>query len=275
MSTKTNRIIVSIIILIFIGIVYINITPSTDKAWNPRWKFISQIEPTASGYEFSHIRNWSYQNQQIRSQEYDQAIYNPANLTQVWFIVEPFGKWNGIAHTYLTFDFDNMPPLSFSIAARLETGESYSPIKGLFKQYELAYVWGYETDLLVRRAVYLDHQVYMYPLDIPESWQKQLFITLVEETERLHQQPRFYNTLTTNCTNTLAQIVNQLRPGTLPWNPARLLTGYADEYLYNLGYLPNETSFSKVQQKYAVDQWIRKHYQDENFSTSLRIKLKQ
>lgn len=275
MSTKTNRIIVSIIILIFIGIVYINITPSTDKAWNPRWKFISQIEPTASGYEFSHIRNWSYQNQQIRTQEYDQAIYNPANLTQVWFIVEPFGKWNGIAHTYLTFDFDNMPPLSFSIAARLETGESYSPIKGLFKQYELAYVWGYETDLLVRRAVYLDHQVYMYPLDIPESWQKQLFITLVEETERLHQQPRFYNTLTTNCTNTLAQIVNQLRPGTLPWNPARLLTGYADEYLYNLGYLPNETSFSKVQQKYAVDQWIRKHYQDENFSTSLRIKLKQ
>ena len=56
-------------------------------------------------------------------------------------------------------------------------------------------------------------------------------------------KPRFYNTLTTNCTSALAAIVNKARPGAIPWDWSFLLTGYADRYLHKLGYIgaPGDT----------------------------------
>jgi Domain of unknown function (DUF4105) len=49
-----------------------------------------------------------------------------------------------VGHTFLSFIFDNAPPLSISIETRPEVGEGLNPIASLFKQFELIYVVGEE-----------------------------------------------------------------------------------------------------------------------------------
>ena len=53
-----------------------------------------------------------------------------------------------VGHTFLSFIFDNAPPLSISIETRPEVGEGFDPLASLFKQFELIYVVGDERDLV-------------------------------------------------------------------------------------------------------------------------------
>ena len=64
-----------------------------------------------------------------------------------------------------------------------------------------------------------------------------IFGQFVEETEILATTPRWYNTLTTNCTNSLVAYVNRVREDAIPWNYSLVLTGRADTYLASLGYV--------------------------------------
>lgn len=250
-----------IFIAILVFIVHINVKlPKNNLEWDPEFGLQTVVE----NYDFKYIRDWRYSSSKVLHYDYLNKTYDPSKITNVWFIIEPFGKWDGIAHTYFTFDFEDSEPLSFSIEARREVGEEYSAVKGLFREYELIYLWGTENDLLVRRAVYLGNDVYMYPLQIPDDWKKNLFMTLIAETNELNASPRFYNTLTSNCTNTLANIVNAIRPNTVPWHYARLATGFSDEYLAELGYIP------KDKEKYRVTDFVKGNYRSETFSEELR-----
>ena len=52
-----------------------------------------------------------------------------------------------MGHTFLSFIFDNAPPVCISIETRPEVGEGFAPIASLFKQFELIYVVGEERDI--------------------------------------------------------------------------------------------------------------------------------
>ena len=53
-----------------------------------------------------------------------------------------------VGHTFVSFIFDNAPPVSISIETRPEMGEGFDPIASLFKQFELIYVVGDERDIV-------------------------------------------------------------------------------------------------------------------------------
>jgi hypothetical protein len=57
---------------------------------------------------------------------------------------------------------------------------------------------------------------------------------MLVRTQELERAPRFYNTLTTNCTNELAKAAG------LRWDWAFVLTGLSDEYLFRRGFIPGE-----------------------------------
>jgi hypothetical protein len=64
-----------------------------------------------------------------------------------------------VAHTFLSFEFDNALPLCISIETRPEIGEGFSPVASLFKQFELIYVVGDERDLVRLRTNYRHEDV--------------------------------------------------------------------------------------------------------------------
>jgi hypothetical protein len=62
--------------------------------------------------------------------------------------------WMGeaIAHTIISFGFDNGQRRAFSIETRKESDESFSSIAGFFEEYELAIVAADERDVVRVRS---------------------------------------------------------------------------------------------------------------------------
>src|SRR5699024_12759931 len=74
---------------------------------------------------------------------------------------------------------------------------------------------------------------YLYRIDMPEAIRRQLFLSYIEQANQLIEQPRFYNTVTANCT-TLVFAMMQHISGGLPLDPRLLLTGYLPSYVEEL-----------------------------------------
>lgn len=216
-------------------LIYLSLqTPRSDRDWLPEYEKTATATVSETHLSIHDLRDWTYGDDVI-ARNWTDATVDPRTVTRAWFLIEPFGAFDGVAHTFLSFEFADGSTLAFSVQARQERGETYAAERGLVNAYELAYQWGTERDFIARRAVFLNHDLHLYPLTIAPDDAERLLISLAEETNELAERPRFYNTLTANCTNMLAKMVNEHYPGRLPYDLSWNLTGYADFYLMDQG----------------------------------------
>ena len=77
-------------------------------------------------------------------------------LSQITGIDLAINYWGSpwIAHPIASFQFADAPPLCFSIETRKKLGQSYSPIGGLYRQFELIYIVADERDVIRVRTNY-------------------------------------------------------------------------------------------------------------------------
>jgi hypothetical protein len=73
-----------------------------------------------------------------------------------------------------------------------------------------------------------------------------LFVDVSEQAQKLKTKPMFYNTVTSNCTNLLADSANRVKKGSIPFHYSRLFTGYADNQLYDLKLIPHDRPFEEI-----------------------------
>lgn len=245
--------------------------PRSDRIWDIEVERVSEATFLEDGaISVSDVRDFTYAKGEIVSADWiSEVTLNSEDIVATWFVLEPFPDLSAVGHTLLTFEFADGSAYSFSVEARREDGEAYSGVKGLFNAYELAYTWGTERDFITRRLIYLDHEVYMYPLTLSPEQSERLFTRLLKETNDVAEKPRFYNTLTANCTNVLAQIVNRLEPGTLPWDISWYLTGYSDRYLIKNGFIDIENK-----EDHSLGQYRDELSEAEYFGKTLREILK-
>jgi hypothetical protein len=129
----------------------------------------------------------------------------------------------------------------FSVEIRRKLGDKFSEIGGFFRQYELAILASTEEDSLRVRTNVRGEEGYLYRVKMPEGASRSLFLSYVETASSLVHRPRFYNTLTANCTTIVYKLADQIVPR-LPMNYRLLLSGYLPEYLYRLGALEGAES---------------------------------
>ncbi len=233
---------VAIVLIITLFLIYTK-KPQANLDWNDYQDRVSTTTIASDGtVSISNVRDWTYGSSTVLSKDWTSTRENVSDLTSVWFLLEPFASWNAIGHTFLSFEFKDGTVLSFSIEARMTREQQYSAVQGLFNSYELSYQWGTERDFITRRLLYLDHPVYLFKLSLSPQQQKDVFISMLEETNTLAASPRFYNTLTANCTNLLAENINAHYPHTLPWDPSWYLTGYSDKYLMKQGFISEKNN---------------------------------
>lgn len=206
--------------------------PRSDRKWTDEVARTAETEVSRGSVLIRNVRDFTYGDKTVASRAWIDAVsVSPGDIARVWFVLEPFAEWEAVGHTFLTFEFKDGSAYSFSVEARKEEGESYSAFWGLFRQYELAYTWGTERDFVSRRLLLLDHPVRMYPLAVDDAVAQSLFVALAEETQKLADSPRFYHTLSANCTNVLAEVANGLAKDALPYDLSWNLPGLSDEYL--------------------------------------------
>jgi hypothetical protein len=181
--------------------------------------------------------------------------------------------WAGkaIAHIMLSFGFASRDYVAVSIETRKERGETYSPLAGFFKRYELVYVIGDERDLIGLRTTYRSPQedVYVYRLRAPRENIRRAFMDYIKTMNALRDRPQFYNTLTTNCTTGVA-LHSRVNPDAPRWSWKILLSGYVPEYLYDLGRVDTTRPFPELQRLSRVNE--RAHAADRDPAFSLRIR---
>lgn len=245
--------------------------PQLVRNWYPYLSHTPQVEITEAGFTVSPVSDWSYVYDRETDTTYQpSASYTFDQLRGVWFMLEPQPGSQLAAHTLLLFEFEGDRLLGLTIEARREQGEDYSALRGQFNAFELIYIWATARDLLVRRATMLDHEVFVYPVNITSEQNRNLLRRLLERSQSLSHTPRYYNTVVSNCTNELAKAAG------FHWAPAYIFTGRSDEYLYRRGILPGP-SFEEAHRRSDMTEFIQALNQvpRESFDRELLAELRR
>lgn len=258
-----------IFILIFFFLISLK-TPSNDRNWSPDQKVLSFANIDNNLIHIKNIRNFTYRNET----DYDIFYYNKTfdidKIKKVYYIVEPFSSFEGLAHTFLSFEFEDNNFVSISVEIRKEVGESFSPYKGILNKYELMYVIGDENDLIKLRTNYRNDSVYLYPINTTKDKIKKMFISMINRTNDLHENPEFYNTIFSTCTTNILDHVNLIRDEKISYSKKIFFPGYSDKILFETKLIDSNLSFKEGKQYYLINDLALKYANDTNFSMKIR-----
>jgi hypothetical protein len=179
-----------------------------------------------------------------------------------------------IAHIMVSFGFQEKDFVTFSIETRKEQGEEYSTLKGFFKQYELTFIVGDERDLIRVRTDYRKppEDVYIYRTRMPPENARKFFMEYIRQINSMKENPEWYNTLTTNCTTDVVQLIRAYG-GKARYNWKVLLSGYAPLYAYDLGALDTRIPLEKLRKLSYINPKARALGDDPDFSRKIRESL--
>ena len=244
--------------------------PSNDRDWMPNMAVLPYAVFEDSLVRVHNVRFTDYTTTEAYTPRYDDRTYDLTRLDAVWFVVEPFSTWRGVAHTFLTFGFGDEAFVSISVEARKERGEGYGVLRGLFRQYELMYVVADERDAIGLRANVRGEDVFLYPVRADASRIRDLFVAMLERANALREEPRFYHTLLANCTNTIVRHINSLAPARVPFSYKVLFPGYADELAYDLGLIDTDLPFASARERFRINDLAARHAGRSDFSLGIR-----
>ena len=153
-------------IALFLGVVawWISIRPSHDREWRPEVAVMPRVVIDGDRVRITGVRNFDYRSRNDFTARYEEREVWLSRLTALDFYVSYWSE-GLVGHTFLSFIFDNAPPLSISIETRPEVGEGFATVASMFKQFELIYVVGDERDLVGVRANHRQEPVYLYRLN--------------------------------------------------------------------------------------------------------------
>ncbi len=262
--------------VIFAGLLawWSSIAPSNDRDWKPEVARLPSATIDGDQVTVRNIRNFDYRTEADFTTAYYDKTFNLRKLDSVDVIAS---YWAGpaIAHIFVSFGFGANDHLAISIERRDELGESYSTIKGLFKQYELFYVVADERDVIrLRTNVRRDptEDVYVYRVKAPIENVRRVFFEYMNKVNALTAEPEFYNTLTTNCTGNI-WLHSRVNPGSVPYSWKVLLSGHVPEYLYGLGKLDTSLAFPELKRRSRVNAAAQAADQARDFSRQIRVGL--
>jgi hypothetical protein len=265
----------AVFLVVFIMLVgwHVLIPASNHRDWQPEvavtpWATVEGDMVTVHG-----VRNFDYRTETDFTSRWEVRRYDLRALDSV-DLLAVYWAGKAIAHIMVSFGFGGADYLAFSIETRKERGEGYSTVAGFFKQYELVYVAADERDVIRVRTKYRQPQedVYLYRLGRGGERGRRVFLDYINTMNDMRERPRFYNTLTTNCTTTILHHA-RVNPGSPPLSWKILLSGYVPEYLYELGRLDRTHPFPELERLSRVNERAHAADQDPMFSRRIRERL--
>jgi hypothetical protein len=262
-----------IVIALFLGVAawWITIRPSHDRPWRPEVAVMPRAFMNGDHVRLTGVRNFDYRSRDDFTVRYEEREVLLSHLTALDFYVSYFMA-GPVGHTFLSFIFDNAPPLSISIETRPEIGESFAPVASLFKQFELIYVVGDEHDLVGVRANYRHEAVYLYHLNTSPDDARRLLMVYLTRINELADRPEFYHLLTNSCTINIVRYANAAgRVGRLDFR--HLLNGLIDGYLYYSGRIDTTLPLEELRRLSLINEAAQTADNAPDFSQRIRASL--
>ena len=244
------------------------ITPTNDRDWAPDVAHVVTAIIDGDRLTVNNVRNFNWRSDTDFDRIWEQRTYRFSNVTNVDLVMS---YWMGetIAHTIVSFGFTDAQRLAFSIETRKERSEGYSSIAGFFKRYELAIVAADERDVVRLRSNVRGEDVRIYRLRMSPDNARRLLRVYLEEANDLASKPRFYNTVTSNCTTLVFDMVRVIHPG-LTMDTRVVLAGYLPNFAYAIGATDTSIPFEQLRELARIRDKAVRADNDPAFSAKVR-----
>jgi hypothetical protein len=250
---------------------FLGIRPSLDRPWRPEVAVMPRAVVDGDRVRFSGFRNFDYRSTDDFTARYEEREVLLSHLTAVDFFLS-YWKMGPVGHTFVSFCFDNAPPVCISIEVRTEVHEAFAPVASLFKESELIYVVGDERDLVRVRTNYRGEEVYLYRIRTSPERARRLFLAYLDRTNGLADRPEFYNLLSNNCTVNIVRSANAAgREG--GFDIRYLLNGLVDRYLYEADVVNTTMPFEELRRRSRINEAARSADNAPDFSERIRASL--
>ncbi len=258
---------------LFLGVVawWISIPPSHDRQWRPEVAVMPRAFIDGDRVRITGVRNFDYRSRNDFTVRWEEREVSLSHLTALDFYVSYFTE-GPVGHTFVSFIFDNAPPLSISIETRPEVGEGFAPVASLFKQFELIYLVGDERDLVGVRTNHRREPVYLYRLNTSADDARRLLLVYLKRINELADRPEFYHLLTNSCTINIVRYANAAgRAGR--FDIRHLLNGLIDSYLYHSGRVDTTLPFDELRRRSLINEAARAADGASDFPERIRASL--
>jgi hypothetical protein len=247
---------------------WLAIPPSNDRDWLADVAGTATAEIKGNRVTVHNLRNFAYRSEADFTERWESRSYNLDRLRGFDLFLCFWGP-TAIAHTIASWEFADGPPLAISIETRKEKGETYSAVRGFFRQFEVYYVVADERDVVRLRTNHRGEQVYLFRIRASVEHARALLLDYLAELNLLARRPRWYNALTHNCTTGIRYHLKHLGVGQrLDWRI--LANGRLDELLYARGSIDTRLPLAELRRRGAITARAREADQDPLFSTRIR-----
>ncbi|HEX7859976.1 MAG TPA: DUF4105 domain-containing protein [Verrucomicrobiae bacterium] len=248
---------------------FLTLRPSHTRNWKPEVAVLPSIQIEGDRARITGYRDFNYRSRDGFDARYQEREVDLSRLNSIDLFIS-YWKDGPMAHTFLSFGFENAGPVCVSIEARPEVGERFGALPGLLKAFELFYVVGTERDLVRLRTNHRNERVYRYRLNVSPADARRLFEVYVAQINRLADKPEFYHLLRNNCTMNIIRNA-EIAGRKAPFDGRSILNGRIDRYLYEVGLVERTASFDELRAHAEITKAAQKAG-DETFSQEIRAK---
>jgi len=253
---------------------WVRLEPTHDADWLDDVARITAGVVDGNQVTLQQVRNFDWRTTSDYTPRWETRRYDLNQLRSVDMIMS---YWRGpaIAHMLISFGFGigaragAGDHVAFSVEVRRKRSQEFSEIGGFFKEFELSIIAADELDVVRLRTNVRGERVYLYRLRLTRAAMRALFLGYVGEANRLLHRPRFYNTITVNCTTLVYQMMRRIVGG-LPLSYRLLFSGYMPEYVYAVGGLNRRFSLDELRARGFISERARRSTRRECFSADIR-----
>ena len=249
---------------------WLTLRPQAHRDWIAGLEVLPRAEIVGDTLTIREFRTFRYTASGETVPRYEVRTFDLARLTSLDYCLS---HWAGplMAHTLVSFGFDDGRFLTVSVEARRSRRQSYSPLWGMFRSYELIFVLGDENDIVRLRTNVRRERVYLYRVRMPLERVRQLLVDFLDRVESLADRPEWYNSVTSNCTTNLFYHRHNRVP--LWVRPAVFLNGFSAYAMYRYGLLDDGLPFKQLQARSEIREKALAADDAENFSQCIRAEV--
>jgi Domain of unknown function (DUF4105) len=214
---------------------YLRRVPRNDRDWIPetRHGVTATVGPAVT---LHNMRQFRWASKTVFTEAWEDGTFDPDTITSVDLFLSTWGNPR-IAHTMAGFGFADGQHVVFSGETRRVKTDRFTITGGFFRRFELVLLATDERDAVHLRAEVRREKVYRFPVAMTPVAAKALFLAYAQLGNDLAARPRWYNTITTNCTTVPYRLVKAVTPWVRFGWPV-LVSGHLPEYLDRMGVLP-------------------------------------
>jgi len=188
-----------------------------------------------------NYRNFRYETDGTHQENYETRTISISALVCADFIVVPFATQPDLAHTMMSFGFDDGQHLVVSVEARRRLN--------------------HERDAIGQRTEIRSDDVYLYRSRATPEEVQTFFQCVMSRVDKLSKSPETYNTIWNNCLTNIRDHINRIWPKRVPWNC----------YLaYKIGLLQSDESFESTHEHANITAKAKGNWHREDFSALIR-----